>query len=78
MLYFFISSSFIFLDMIVIFLFNSFRISSNSFHDRFVIMDKKILYSCGLSFKDLGKKCFAINKIETEIFLEKILETIEV
>lgn len=53
-------------------------INNNSFHDRFVIMDKKILYSCGSSFKDLGKKCFAINKIETEIFLEKILETIEV
>ena len=53
-------------------------INNNSFHDRFVIMDKKILYSCGASFKDLGKKCFAINKIETEIFLEKILETIEV
>lgn len=53
-------------------------INNNFFHERFFIMDKKILYSCGASFKDLGKKCFAINKIETEIFLEKILETIEV
>ena len=36
---------------------------NNSFHDRFIIIDNKILYHCGASFKDLGKKCFAINKI---------------
>ena len=36
---------------------------NNSFHDRFIIIDNKILYHSGASFKDLGKKCFAINKI---------------
>ena len=36
---------------------------NNSFHDRFIIIDNKILYHCGASFKYLGKKCFAINKI---------------
>ena len=36
---------------------------NNSFHDRFIIIDNKILYHCGASFKDLGKKCFAITKI---------------
>ena len=36
---------------------------NNSFHDRFIIIDNKVLYHCGASFKDLGKKCFAINKI---------------
>ena len=36
---------------------------SNEFHDRFIIIDKKYLYHCGASFKDLGKKCFSINKI---------------
>lgn len=35
---------------------------SNEFHDRFIIIDNKILYHFGASFKDLGKKCFAINK----------------
>ncbi len=35
-------------------------INNNSFHDRFIILDKEKLYSCGASFKDLGKKCFAI------------------
>ena len=41
------------------------RISkSNKFHDRFILIDNKELYHCGASIKDLGKKCFAINKIE--------------
>lgn len=30
-------------------------IINNKFHDRFIIIDKKILYHCGASFKDLGK-----------------------
>ena len=36
---------------------------SNLFHDRFIIIDST-LYHLGTSLKDLGKKCFAINKIE--------------
>ena len=41
---------------------------------RFIIIDKKILYHSGSSFKDLGKKCFSINKIEDKKLLENILE----
>ena len=37
---------------------------NNSFHDRFIIIDDNTLYHCGVSFKDLGKKCFAINRID--------------
>jgi len=37
---------------------------NNTFHDRFIIIDDTTLYHCGASFKDLGKKCFAINKID--------------
>ena len=37
---------------------------NNSFHDRFIIIDNIMLYHCGASFKDLGKKCFAISKID--------------
>ena len=48
-------------------------ISSNDFHDRFIIIDNKILYHCGASFKDLGKKCFAINKIADKEILYSIL-----
>ena len=43
-------------------------INNNLFHDRFIIIDRKKMYSCGASFKDLGKKCFALNEIDsTEI-----------
>ena len=49
-------------------------INNNSFHDRFVILDKSKLYSCGASFKDLGKKCFAINEFKEKIYLNEILK----
>ena len=45
--------------------FNNITIKINkSFHDRFIIIDNTILYHCGASFKDLGKKCFCISKID--------------
>jgi len=47
-----------------------------SFHDRFIILDNIILYHCGASFKDIGKKCFAINKIENKDILNEILRSI--
>jgi hypothetical protein len=49
-------------------------INNNLFHDRFIIIDKVTLYHCGSSFKDLGKKCFAINKIEDKQYLNLLLE----
>lgn len=36
---------------------------TNKFHDRFIVIDNQELYHCGASLKDLGKKCFAISKI---------------
>ena len=48
---------------------------SNIFHDRFLIIDNT-LYHIGASLKDLGKKCFGINKIEDKEYLERILEKI--
>ena len=50
---------------------------NNSFHDRFIILDKKTLYHFGSSFKDLGKKCFAITKIESKEILENLLDKLE-
>ena len=49
---------------------------TNKFHDRFIIIDNKELYHCGASLKDLGKKCFAISKIEDNEILKKINENI--
>ena len=39
---------------------------SDKFHDRFIILDNQGLYHCGASIKDLGKKCFAISKMEND------------
>jgi len=47
---------------------------NNSFHDRFIIIDNKELYHCGASFKDLGKKCFAINKFEDKKILNELIK----
>ena len=49
----------------------------NGFHDRFIILDKSILYHCGSSFKDLGIKCFAINKVESNEILDNLLAKIK-
>ena len=50
---------------------------NNSFHDRFIILDKKVLYHSGASFKDLGKKCFAITRIESKEILDSLLNKLE-
>lgn len=49
-------------------------INNDLFHDRFIIIDKEVLYSCGSSFKDLGKKCFSINRINDKEILDKLLD----
>ena len=46
---------------------------SDKFHDRFIIIDKKVLYHSGASYKDLGYKCCAINKIKDDEYPENIL-----
>ena len=49
-------------------------IENNTFHDRFIIIDNKYLYHCGASFKELGKKCFAISIIDDTKWLKIINE----
>ena len=39
-------------------------IINNTYHDRFILIDRKKLYHCGASFKDLGKKCFDLHEID--------------
>lgn len=52
-------------------------ISNCSFHDRFIVIDRKKLYLCGASFKDLGKKCFGISEFGDSFLLDEILKVIE-
>jgi len=51
-------------------------INNESYHDRFIIIDRKRVFHCGASFKDLGKKCFAINEIENKIENGKLINDI--
>ena len=48
---------------------------TNKFHDRFIGIDNKEMYHLGASIKDLGKKCFGINRIEDKEIIEKIINS---
>ena len=51
-------------------------INNNSYHDRFIIVDRKRVFHCGASFKDLGNKCIAINEIENKTETEKLVKEV--
>ena len=48
------------------------------FHDRFLIVDETIAYHIGASFKDAGKKCFGITRIEDVRIISDILQRLEI
>ena len=45
-------------------------------HDRFIILDRYIMYSCGSSLKDVGKKCFAIHEWRDRKYTKDILKEV--
>ena len=51
-------------------------VRTDKFHDRFVLLDSKEMYHLGASIKDLGKKCFAISKVENEEMINLIKRVI--
>ena len=51
-------------------------IDNDSYHDRFIIIDRKIVFHCRASFKDLGKKCFGIHEIENKNEIENLLKDV--
>lgn len=48
----------------------------NSFHDRYIILDKKEVYHCGTSLNHAGSKTFSINKIEDEFVINALINKI--
>lgn len=50
---------------------------SDKFHDRFIVIDNKELYHCGASLKDLGKKCFGINRIDDVDYIESLKKKVD-
>ncbi len=51
-------------------------IKNNSFHDRFIVIDRRRLFVCGSSLKDIGKKCFYIGEIKSDCYLNEILKIV--
>ena len=49
-------------------------IYNDTFHDRFIILDKKKMYHLGTSLNNAGTKIFAINQVEDKRWLNLILE----
>ena len=51
-------------------------IYNDSFHDRFIILDKKKMYHLGTSLNNAGTKTFSINKVGDTKWLQLVLEQI--
>ena len=47
---------------------------TETFHDRFLIIDSSTAYSIGSSVKDAGKRCFAVTQIYEKWMVKMILE----
>ena len=52
-------------------------VKNDSFHDRFIIIDNRELYTSGASFKDIGKKGFYIGKIDNIELLHNLLNNLD-
>jgi len=48
---------------------------TDKIHDRFLIIDRKILYHIGASLKDLGKKCFAFEILDSS-WIQEIMRNL--
>ena len=51
-------------------------ICNDTFHDRYFILDKKIVYHCGSSINHIGNKTFSINKIEEDVVINSLINKI--
>ena len=52
-------------------------ISTDIFHDRFIIIDNKELYNIGSSLKDIGKKGSSVNKIEDTVIISELIDRLK-
>ena len=49
-------------------------INTNPFHDRYIVLDRSVVYSSGMSLKDVGKSFSYINREQEEIFVQELLK----
>ena len=48
---------------------------TSKMHDRFLIIDNTLLYHIGASLKDLGKKCFAFELLDSRL-ISSVLQNV--
>ena len=51
-------------------------ITSEVFHDRYLIIDRHMMYSLGTSLNNMGKKIFSIHKVNDYQYLQLALDKI--
>lgn len=51
-------------------------IYDNSFHDRYFIIDKYLIYHCGTSLNYIGRKTFSINKLEDNSIIKLLIDNV--
>jgi len=51
-------------------------IYDDTFHDRYFILDEKIIYHCGTSINRIRSKTFSINILEDDVVTKLLLEQI--
>jgi len=49
---------------------------NNTFHDRYIILDKAIVYHCGASINYIGYKAFSINKLQDNEVIDLLINKI--
>ena len=52
-------------------------IYNDTFHDRYFIIDKKIIYHCGTSVNHIGNKTFSINKLEDSVVIQSLMKKVQ-
>ena len=50
---------------------------NDTFHDRYIILDNKVIYHCGSSLNHLGNKTFSINKLEDKDIIDLLINKIK-
>lgn len=51
-------------------------IYDKNFHDRYLILDKEVVYHCGSSLNHIGEKTFSVNKIEDQFVIDSLINKV--
>ncbi|MGM9881984.1 MAG: hypothetical protein ACI31S_03995 [Bacilli bacterium] len=52
-------------------------IYNDTFHDRYFILDKEVVYHCGTSVNHAGSRTFSINLLEDNLIIKALIDRID-